>query len=109
MVKPEKARALEDMILRMAQTGQLKEKLTDVRLQAMLSDLEAQQSKASKVTVSRAPRSSPPLPLHAAPRSAGSPSDAADAHSFACVLAALQIQRKGRKGKGSDDDDDWEI
>ena len=51
MVKPEKARAIEDLIIRMAQTGQIRAKLEENQLIELLAQLEPE-AKPAKVVVS---------------------------------------------------------
>lgn len=56
LVKPEKARAVESMILAAAQRGQLGEKISDERLIGMLesiNDREGGGSKGPKITIQR--------------------------------------------------------
>lgn len=50
VVRPEKAMQIENMILQMAQQGQLREKISDMRLQTMLSDA-SQQTRTKSVSV----------------------------------------------------------
>ena len=53
MVKPEKARGVEDIIIRMAQTGQIRAKLEENQLIELLGQLNQHESevKPSKVVV----------------------------------------------------------
>ncbi|KAJ8616738.1 hypothetical protein MRB53_036110 [Persea americana] len=52
LVKPEKARGVEDVILRAAQMGQVAEKVSEERLISLLEQINNQTSKQTKVTVS---------------------------------------------------------
>ncbi len=49
-MKPDKARAVEDMILRFAQSGQLANKMSEQNLITLLEQVNEQQSKP-KITV----------------------------------------------------------
>ena len=51
MVKVEKARAVEDLLIRMAQTGQVREKVTETQLIGLLEQLNQQQKPEVKITV----------------------------------------------------------
>ncbi|CAN6975342.1 unnamed protein product, partial [Brassica rapa subsp. trilocularis] len=51
LVKPEKARGVEDVILRAAQMGQIVEKVSEERLITLLEQINSQTSKQTKVTV----------------------------------------------------------
>lgn len=51
LVKPEKARAVEDMVLRAAQTGQLTQKVDEAKLITLLEQLTEKQAKPTKITV----------------------------------------------------------
>ncbi|KAL0705611.1 hypothetical protein Bca4012_072036 [Brassica carinata] len=53
LVKPEKARAVEDVILRAAQMGQIVEKVSEERLITLLEQINSQTSKQTKVTIQR--------------------------------------------------------
>eukprot|EP00250_Pteridium_aquilinum_P017773 c2377_g1_i1 orf=210-608(+) len=53
LVKPEKARGVEDLILRSAQMGQIAEKVSEERLIALLEQINEQTHKAPKVTIQR--------------------------------------------------------
>lgn len=49
LVKPEKAKAVEDMLLKAAQSGQLSERVSDAKLVAMLDQSEPK--KTTKISV----------------------------------------------------------
>uniref|UniRef100_A0A6N2MJD1 Double-stranded DNA-binding protein n=1 Tax=Salix viminalis TaxID=40686 RepID=A0A6N2MJD1_SALVM len=53
LVKPEKARGVEDVILRAAQMGQIAEKVSEERLISMLEQINNQTTKQTKVTIQR--------------------------------------------------------
>lgn len=53
LVKPDKARSVETMILSAAQRGAITEKVTEERLRSMLEQISEQASKASKITIQR--------------------------------------------------------
>jgi len=53
LVKPEKARQVEGLIINAARTGRLSEKLNDVRLKELLAQVSEQTERRSKVTISR--------------------------------------------------------
>ncbi|CAN0853868.1 Programmed cell death protein 5 [Linum grandiflorum] len=53
LVKPEKARGVEDVILRAAQMGQIAEKVSEERLISLLEQINTQTSKQTKVTIQR--------------------------------------------------------
>ncbi|KAL4189734.1 hypothetical protein AMTRI_Chr08g208600 [Amborella trichopoda] len=53
LVKPEKARSVEDVILRAAQMGQITEKVSEERLITLLEQINNQTSKQTKVTIQR--------------------------------------------------------
>ncbi|XP_011005854.1 PREDICTED: DNA-binding protein DDB_G0278111 [Populus euphratica] len=53
LVKPEKARGVEDVILRAAQMGQIVEKVSEERLISMLEQINNQTTKQTKVTIQR--------------------------------------------------------
>ncbi len=53
LVKPDKARSVENMILSAAQRGAITEKVTEERLRGMLEQLSETASKQSKVTIQR--------------------------------------------------------
>jgi programmed cell death protein 5 len=51
IVKPEKARAVEDLILRMAQSGQLGAKISEQRLIGLLEQLNEQTKAETTIKV----------------------------------------------------------
>ncbi|KAM1008292.1 hypothetical protein ACFX13_004822 [Malus domestica] len=53
LVKPEKARGVEDVILRAAQMGQIVEKVSEERLISLLEQINNQTTKQTKVTIQR--------------------------------------------------------
>ncbi|KAL9452258.1 hypothetical protein AB3S75_008114 [Citrus x aurantiifolia] len=53
LVKPEKARGVEDIILRSAQMGQIVEKVSEERLISLLEQINTQTTKQTKVTIQR--------------------------------------------------------
>ncbi|XP_058095202.1 uncharacterized protein LOC131240767 [Magnolia sinica] len=53
LVKPEKARGVEDVLLRAAQMGQIAEKVSEERLISLLEQINNQTSKQTKVTIQR--------------------------------------------------------
>nr|XP_011460399.1 PREDICTED: DNA-binding protein DDB_G0278111 isoform X1 [Fragaria vesca subsp. vesca] len=53
LVKPEKARGVEDVILRAAQMGQIAEKVSEERLISLLEQINNQTTKQTKVTIQR--------------------------------------------------------
>jgi len=53
LVKPEKARGVEDVILRSAQYGQITEKVSEERLIQLLEQINEQTQKKTKVTIQR--------------------------------------------------------
>ncbi|XP_038881892.1 DNA-binding protein DDB_G0278111 [Benincasa hispida] len=53
LVKPEKARGVEDVILRAAQMGQIVEKVSEERLITLLEQINNQTTKQTKVTIQR--------------------------------------------------------
>ncbi|CAK7350269.1 unnamed protein product [Dovyalis caffra] len=53
LVKPEKARSVEDVILRAAQMGQIVEKVSEERLISLLEQINNQTTKQTKVTIQR--------------------------------------------------------
>ncbi|XP_044462398.1 DNA-binding protein DDB_G0278111-like [Mangifera indica] len=53
LVKPEKARGVEDILLRAAQMGQIVEKVSEERLISLLEQINTQTSKQTKVTIQR--------------------------------------------------------
>ncbi|KAG8365595.1 hypothetical protein BUALT_Bualt18G0122100 [Buddleja alternifolia] len=55
LVKPDKARGVEDVILRAAQTGQIVEKVSEERLITLLEQINTQTTKETKVTIRRRP------------------------------------------------------
>jgi hypothetical protein len=54
MVKPQKARAIQDLILRMAQSGQVRQRITEEQLIGLLQQVEGGQEAQGKITVSAA-------------------------------------------------------
>lgn len=53
LVKPEKAKGVETMVLQMAQRGQLNEKVSESRLISLLEQVNEQSSSKTKVTIQR--------------------------------------------------------
>lgn len=53
LVKPDKARGVEDFLLRGAQMGQITEKVSEERLIALLEQINEQTKKSTKVTIQR--------------------------------------------------------
>ncbi|XP_042417864.1 DNA-binding protein DDB_G0278111-like isoform X1 [Zingiber officinale] len=53
LVKPDKARGVEDVLLRAAQMGQVSEKVSEERLISLLEQINSQTSKQTKVTIQR--------------------------------------------------------
>ncbi|XP_021764132.1 DNA-binding protein DDB_G0278111-like [Chenopodium quinoa] len=53
LVKPEKARGVEDVILRAAQMGQIVEKVSEEKLISLLEQINTQTAKQTKVTIQR--------------------------------------------------------
>ncbi|CAM6118303.1 unnamed protein product [Calypogeia fissa] len=53
LVKPDKARGVEDVILRGAQYGQITEKVSEERLISLLEQINEQTQKQTKVTIQR--------------------------------------------------------
>ncbi|XP_071690113.1 uncharacterized protein [Rutidosis leptorrhynchoides] len=53
LVKPEKARGVEDVILRAAQMGQIVEKVSEEKLISLLEQINTQTTKQTKVTIQR--------------------------------------------------------
>ncbi|XP_010916118.1 uncharacterized protein [Elaeis guineensis] len=53
LVKPEKARGVEDVLLRSAQMGQITEKVSEERFISLLEQINIQTSKQTKVTIQR--------------------------------------------------------
>ncbi|KAK6154870.1 hypothetical protein DH2020_009118 [Rehmannia glutinosa] len=53
LVKPDKARGVEDVILRAAQMGQIVEKVSEDRLISLLEQINTQTTKETKVTIKR--------------------------------------------------------
>lgn len=53
LVKPQKARSVEDMILHAARRGSLQEKVTEGRLIELLEQVNQQTSTQTKVTIQR--------------------------------------------------------
>lgn len=53
LVKPDKARGVEDVILRSAQMGQIVEKVSEDKLISLLEHINNQTTKQTKVTIQR--------------------------------------------------------
>ncbi|KAF6991515.1 hypothetical protein CFC21_008592 [Triticum aestivum] len=53
LVKPDKARGVEDVLLRAAQTGGISEKVSEERLISLLEQINSHTSKQTKVTIQR--------------------------------------------------------
>ncbi|XWS15930.1 hypothetical protein CRYUN_Cryun34aG0044000 [Craigia yunnanensis] len=53
LVKPEKARSVEDVTLRAAQMGQIVEKVSEEKLISLLEQINTQTTKQTKVTIQR--------------------------------------------------------
>ncbi|XP_019266080.1 PREDICTED: DNA-binding protein DDB_G0278111-like isoform X1 [Nicotiana attenuata] len=53
LVKPEKARGVEDVVLRAAQMGQITEKVSEEKLIQLLEQINTQTTKQTKVTIQR--------------------------------------------------------
>ncbi|KAF9621093.1 hypothetical protein IFM89_016527 [Coptis chinensis] len=53
LVKPEKARGVEDVVLRAAQMGQIAEKVSEEKLISLLEQINSQTTKQTKVTIQR--------------------------------------------------------
>lgn len=53
LVKPEKAKGVENMVLQMAQKGQLNEKVSESRLISLLEQVNEHSSSKTKVTIQR--------------------------------------------------------
>lgn len=53
LVKPDKARSVENMILAAAQRGAITEKVSEERLRGMLEQISERDSKQSKITIQR--------------------------------------------------------
>ena len=53
LVKPEKAKGVEDVILRAAQMGQIVEKVSEERLITLLEQINSQTTRQTKVTIQR--------------------------------------------------------
>ncbi|XP_047311137.1 DNA-binding protein DDB_G0278111-like [Impatiens glandulifera] len=53
LVKPEKARGVEDVVLRAAQMGQIAEKVSEEKLISLLEQINTQTSKQTKVIIQR--------------------------------------------------------
>lgn len=51
MVKAEKARAVEDLLIRMAQGGQVRSKITETQLIELLEQVNQQTNKGTKIVV----------------------------------------------------------
>uniref|UniRef100_A0A803M4S2 Uncharacterized protein n=1 Tax=Chenopodium quinoa TaxID=63459 RepID=A0A803M4S2_CHEQI len=56
LVKPEKARGVEDVILRAARMGQIVQKVSEEKLISLLEQINTHTSKQTKVTIWRRPR-----------------------------------------------------
>ncbi|KAM4101131.1 hypothetical protein ACB094_05G120000 [Castanea mollissima] len=53
LVKPEKARGVEDVLLNAAQRGQIVEKVSEERLISLLEQINTQTTRQTKVTIQR--------------------------------------------------------
>ncbi|DBA76993.1 hypothetical protein WJX77_011795 [Trebouxia sp. C0004] len=53
LVKPDKAKGVENIVLQMAQRGQLNEKVSESRLISLLEQVNEQSSSKTKVTIQR--------------------------------------------------------
>ncbi|KAL4429594.1 hypothetical protein ABPG77_008643 [Micractinium sp. CCAP 211/92] len=53
LVKPDKARAIEDMLIMAARRGQIQEKVSEARLIELLEQVSEQTEKKTKVTIQR--------------------------------------------------------
>ncbi|XVF25514.1 hypothetical protein REPUB_Repub13aG0219400 [Reevesia pubescens] len=53
LVKPEKARGVEDVLLRAAQMGQIVEKVFEERFISLMEQINTQTTKQTKVTIQR--------------------------------------------------------
>ncbi|WCJ27344.1 double-stranded DNA-binding family protein [Euphorbia peplus] len=53
LVKPEKARSVEDVVLRAAQMGQIAEKVSEEKLISLLEQINTQTTRQTKVTIQR--------------------------------------------------------
>ncbi|PON41727.1 PDCD5-related protein [Parasponia andersonii] len=53
LVKPEKARGVEDVLLRAAQMGQIVEKVSEEKLISLLEQINNQTTKQTRVTIQR--------------------------------------------------------
>lgn len=53
LVKPDKARAIEDMVIMAARRGQIQEKVSEARLIELLEQVSEQTEKKTKVTIQR--------------------------------------------------------
>ncbi|PHT55742.1 hypothetical protein CQW23_04228, partial [Capsicum baccatum] len=53
LVKPDKARGVEDVIIRAAQYGQITEKVSEQKLIELLEQINTQTTKQTKVTIQR--------------------------------------------------------
>ncbi|XP_008792788.1 DNA-binding protein DDB_G0278111-like [Phoenix dactylifera] len=53
LVKPDKARGVEDVLLRAAQMGQISEKVSEERLISLLEQINNQAGKQTRVTIQR--------------------------------------------------------
>uniref|UniRef100_A0A0E0DUD7 DNA-binding protein n=1 Tax=Oryza meridionalis TaxID=40149 RepID=A0A0E0DUD7_9ORYZ len=53
LVKPDKARGVEDVLLRAAQSGGISEKVSEERLISLLEQINTHTSKQTKVTIQR--------------------------------------------------------
>eukprot|EP01027_Heterolobosea_sp_BB2_P000732 GEZU01001072.1.p1 GENE.GEZU01001072.1~~GEZU01001072.1.p1 ORF type:complete len:144 (-),score=37.61 GEZU01001072.1:21-395(-) len=53
LVKPERARQVEDLIIRMAQTGQIRSEIDEDRVKELLEQFNEKQKKETKITIKR--------------------------------------------------------
>ncbi|XP_072995686.1 uncharacterized protein [Typha latifolia] len=53
LVKPDKARGVEDVLLRAVQMGQISDKVSEERLISLLEQINTQTTKQTKVTIQR--------------------------------------------------------
>ncbi|KMZ57238.1 putative Programmed cell death protein, putative (Dna-binding apoptosis-relatedprotein, putative) [Zostera marina] len=53
LVKPEKAKGVEDIVIRSAQMGQITEKVSEERLISLIEQINTQTTKQTKVTIQR--------------------------------------------------------
>ncbi|KAL2918467.1 hypothetical protein HK105_201868 [Polyrhizophydium stewartii] len=95
IVKSDKARAVEDMLLRMAQSGQLRGKVNESQLIEFLEQISEQSQQSTKITVRcRVLRVWLLFALHA---------DAGLGN------VALQFNRRRIDDDDDDDDDEWDL